>query len=558
LLRLGVEKFVADSSVPLDELLDLKMMPAWVNETETAPAERYAHVDGEERSERGRGRPRPKGGENRKPSTFNKGRPGADRPGSRPNKRDRPHERGRPQRDGRNRPAFGKGSGAPRNRESRSPTVEQVVPKVEVRFLPRSAALENVIAQIKENSFAYSLFALARLFLAKPERYDVRLTAAAETPLFQLGENGALSANREFLDRSAFRLAQSDFYKIDITESEPIKGNFTSIARDRLSGTVLGPTNHHDYQKRLRGLYEQRFSRRMNFADYQRQVEIVNDPQMVEQWKEDARKITTYSTSKEGTPVTFASVAETERHFREKYLPELIRTVTESAVDGLTSRKLTDRVLFRLVENEWTTETRSPSRMMQELATQFRQSGLHVFRHRRGMLFVSPIRTRPLVLEGAAVSPSVKSIIETLSAQPGTKRKDLADKLLVDLAGEESERAKLTLAADLHWLVSEGHVIEFNDGSLDLPRVKVKQPQKENVEAGVPGAENSSQEPVETSVPAADTPTEDAPKAEVSVVAAVASTAEGCRASVPDANSDGVSQKRPTILEEEEAEIGGS
>jgi hypothetical protein len=30
----------------------------------------------------------------------------------------------------------------------------------------------------------------------------------------------------------------------------------------------------------------------------------------------------------------------------------------------------------------------------------------------------------------------------------------------------------MTLASDLHWLISEGYVIEFNDGSLDLPRTK--------------------------------------------------------------------------------------
>jgi hypothetical protein len=32
----------------------------------------------------------------------------------------------------------------------------------------------------------------------------------------------------------------------------------------------------------------------------------------------------------------------------------------------------------------------------------------------------------------------------------------------------------LALASDLHWLVGEGYVIEFNDGSLDLPRTKAK------------------------------------------------------------------------------------
>jgi hypothetical protein len=63
-----------------------------------------------------------------------------------------------------------------------------------------------------------------------------------------------------------------------------------------LSGTLLGPTNHHAYQPQLRSLYEQRFSRRLSFADYQRQIEIVSDPAVVERWKEEARKVTTYTT----------------------------------------------------------------------------------------------------------------------------------------------------------------------------------------------------------------------------------------------------------------------
>src|SRR4029077_17510058 len=140
-----------------------------------------------------------------------------------------------------------------------------------VRFLPHPTAFENVIAQIKSGLVAYSLFALARLFLEKPTRYDVRLTPPPESPLWQLGEGGALSMDREFIDRNAFRFTQPNFYKIDITESEPVKGNFTNVARCKLSGTLLGPTNHHDYQRRLRNLFEQRFSRRMSFSNYQRQ-----------------------------------------------------------------------------------------------------------------------------------------------------------------------------------------------------------------------------------------------------------------------------------------------
>ena len=363
------------------------------------------------------------------------------------------------------------------------------MPPIAVKFLPRTSAFENVVAQIKSGSVAYSLFALARLFLEKATRHDVQLTAPPESPLFQLGENGALSVDRQFLERNAFRFAQPDFYKIDITETEPIKGNFTNVARCKLSGRLLGPTNHHDYQRRLRNLYEQRFSRRMSFADYQRQIQIVTDPAEIEKWKEDARKVTTFSTLRDETPTTFLSVTETERHFQHNYLPGLVRPVSELVVDGPASRGLQDRVLNRLIENEWTNETRSPSPMMQELAARFREAGLHVFRHRRGMLFVSSIYPRAFRHEETGVSPQVRAILEAIGTSPRIGRKELADKLIVDLTADEAERTKMALASDLRWLINEGYVIEFNDGSLDLPRAKVK-PKEETAEAAASAAES--------------------------------------------------------------------
>jgi hypothetical protein len=455
---------VADASVELDELVDLKMLPAWVNEP--APTERYAQHQGEDHADRRSRdrRPRDKGGPDRK-----RPRPGFDRPSQKGKMPERPRrpDRRPPRAQDRDR----KDRQGSVNRQSGS---DRPLPPIAVKFFPRVSAFENVFAQIKSGSVAYSLFALARLFLEKATRHDVQLTAPPDSPLFQLGENGAVSVDRQFLERSAFRFAQKDFYKIDITETEPIKGNFTNVARCRLSGTFLGPTNHHDYQRRLRNLYEQRFSRRMSFADYQRQIQIVTDPAEIEKWKEDARKVTTFSTTRDETPVTFSSAAETERHFQQNYLPSLVRSVSELVIDGPASRHLQDRFLNRLIENAWTNETRSPSPMMQELGARFREAGLHLFRHRRGMLFVSPIYPRAFKHDETGVSTQVRAILDAIGAAPRIGRKELADKLIVDLAAEEAERMKIALASDLRWLINEGYVIEFNDGSLDLPRAKAK------------------------------------------------------------------------------------
>lgn len=451
------------------DILDLKFLPAWVKERGTT--NHYEHYTAEETSPELRNRERDGRHKDRafrsRERGKRSGRPGAQRNGG---QRDRMPRKG----------GVGR-RGSDRSRNRRQPErIAHAAPKPfegTIRFLPRQNVFENVVAQIKSGSVAYSLFVLARLFLEKPGRYEVRLTAKSEAPLHQLGENGGISVDREFLERNAFRFAQRDFYQLNVLESEPIKGSFSNVARCRLSGTLLGPTNHHAYQPQLRSLYEQRFSRRMSFSDYQRQIDIVSDPAAVERWKEEARKITTYTTLREETPLTFSSAAEAERHFRSHYLPTLVSRVEDVTVGGTSSRSLPDRTLNRAIEQAWVRETRSPSNMMQELAGRFRQNSLHIFRHRRGMLFVSPIRVRAFVHEHGGVSPLVNAILEALSATAGINRKELFETLTGNGTGEEAEPRRLALASDLRWLINEGYVIEFNDGSLDRPRIKSKQPQ---------------------------------------------------------------------------------
>ena len=223
----------------------------------------------------------------------------------------------------------------------------------------------------------------------------------------------------------------------------------------------------------------------MSFTDFQRQIEIVSDPALVEQWKEEARKVIAFTTQQEEPPQTFNAETEAERHFREKYLPSLISESVEAEIDGVTSRKLQDRGIARLIEDAWSAEVRSPSNIMQELAGRFRGAGLQIFRHRKGMLFVSPIRLK--AIDEVAVSDSVRQILEALKASPRINRKELAEKLIgPDTEVVEAEKRKLALASDLHWMIRQGHVIEFNDGSLDLPRARLPKKEPGEVTADLP------------------------------------------------------------------------
>ncbi|HTG51706.1 MAG TPA: hypothetical protein VMA33_02510, partial [Candidatus Tectomicrobia bacterium] len=192
------------------DLLDLKLLPAWVKEPgATNHSDHYTGKEppAESRSRDGIGRHK-----DRKFRSSER-RQDAQPPTSRSDRR----QRGRMSK-----------KGGARRRDSdranirRSPDrVAQAPPKPfegTIRFLPRQSVFENVVAQIKSSSVAYSLFVLARLFLEKPGRYEVQITAKAEALLYQLGEAGGISVDREFLERNAFRFAQRDFYQVNVVE----------------------------------------------------------------------------------------------------------------------------------------------------------------------------------------------------------------------------------------------------------------------------------------------------------------------------------------------------
>ena len=91
----------------------------------------------------------------------------------------------------------------------------------------------------------------------------------------------------------------------------------------------------------------------------------------------------------------------------------------------------------------------------------------------------------------------MNAILEALAGTAVINRKQLFEKLIGDVTAQDAEPRKLAFASDLRWLINEGFVIEFNDGSLDLPRGKTKP--RDSVAPDAPAAE-----PIETQIRGTD------------------------------------------------------
>lgn len=425
---------------------------------------------------------------------------------------------------------------------------------------------------IRASAKAFSVFDAAKLVLTSGDRFAVKFSLApgATSRLHTVPADGSLWLSR---DEAVAHLLQSDvlqqYYKAENVELEEPKGNFTSIAVCGMSGEMLGPPNHHSYQTALHKLHRERFAN-IPFEDYKRRVRTENTPEAVEKWKESQKHGTQWTDLKAEVPEggeapRFKTRVEMETHFRNHYAATLIGEATEATVAGNIPRKHLAGGLFNVLRHTVEEARKHLLPLAQRLCSSFEQHGLKLFKRRGGKLWVS--RTRPRLLDShIALSERIAKIMGLIKDKPGISVKELLAILAPHSEAEKATKAAATTAPaaevvsvmpsdsvespdttvpvtaeaatpekaaaeaplvtlaeehdrvealkDLHWLNSEGYIIEYSDGVVfpgvtepppakpkpvkEAPaKVSAKNPEAEAAiaDAPVPAAETSASEP---------------------------------------------------------------
>jgi hypothetical protein len=415
------------------------------------------------------------------------------------------------------------------------------LPEIGVTFLPDENGVESLARQIKMTGRAYPLFDIARLILQKPERYTVKLAVqkkpdgAIAQPLFvcALDETPWLSEDEAVAHVLKNHFAT--FYQAERTAVEPPKGRYTFVAQCGLSGVILGPPNHHDYQNQLRKLHTERFSR-MPFDVFKSRVKIVKDEEVVKKWVEEQSFKTEYTVLNVPEPLKLPSLEEVEKHFRTVHKDTIIKSVESQTVAGVPSRSLRSRELQQLVRNDWERQGYFPLQLATKLSQMFAGLGLQFFKVNKTVTHVGVARPQFLDLETTPVSESIKSIIGFINTNPKCTRRKLIETLapspaVIEVKPEEQKSAEPTpeqnaLIADLHWLIHQGHVLEFADGRMDTAKKPLPRPakqEKKKVEEK-PGVEGEAAVVTETVPPA-----EGAIKSAAEISAPVETVAEPAR-----------------------------
>jgi hypothetical protein len=223
-----------------------------------------------------------------------------------------------------------------------------------------------------------------------------------------------------------------------------------------------------------------------------------------------------------------------QQHFREVHKDNIIKPVESHKLTGTAARSLRSPELVRFVRSVWEDQRRFPLQIATVLSQQFAGHGLQFFKVNKTITHVAVARPHYLDLDATPVSEGVKKIVDYINAHAKCTRRTLLEALAPAPAApaiipvpapapvaeaqpapdaaapaETSAAVEATPAtatpataapaqaptpapspqpqptaeqtaviSDLHWLIHQGHVIEFANGTLETAKKPLPKPPK--------------------------------------------------------------------------------
>jgi hypothetical protein len=394
------------------------------------------------------------------------------------------------------RPAEAAERGAPRGPYAPQQAPEPEPLPFELRLLPEQKALGAIIRRIQTSHRAYPLRDIAHLFLDNPAscltRMELRKEQPANERLFQCKVCGLPALTEADIAAHVVAAHLDHFFDIADIEGDPPAGHFTCVARCGLSGVLLGPPNHHSYAAKVQEQLRFRYAN-MTPDAYQSRIEMVREPEVIEQWREQARKKRIYrlkpaapaerpapadGTAEEAAPTEgagrpaaedVAPAPALERDAAERLLQREIAPRQITAARSLVAtvdvvRKTPSREIASALREALFREQKFPASLFFALRGAFRHRKLTIFKANdpRGPDFV--VITTPAALDVQHATEELRAILGFVADHPGSTRQNVF--AAVAPADEAKQQAAAT---SVNWLIERGHLIEYYNGVLSLP-----------------------------------------------------------------------------------------
>jgi len=336
-------------------------------------------------------------------------------------------------------------------------------PGVRLSIVPDPEALHLIAKEVHHVARVYSLFDIATTLLADRHRCRaVFEVEKGEGPLFRgrLDDSVFLTRSEAAAHLWKTRALRDGFLDEETVEVDPPAGNYVAVARCGLSGEWLGPPNFHTYQMNLRRLHRERFPN-MPFEAYQSRVRTERGEEAVNAWLESMKIRTRWrlKNASEDAP-WIEDAGEAARALESAAFDEAFESTMRADVPASIRAADLSPGLLSTLKRGGGHIRKHPAMLIPAICKSLEAEHLPVFK-RKGKLYTGP--ARPLALPADAVlAERPGRMVDWIRGNNPAKLEGLWQAVLPE--GGSAPPAEY--AADLFWMLQQGHVLLFTDDTL--------------------------------------------------------------------------------------------
>lgn len=337
---------------------------------------------------------------------------------------------------------------------------------VKVTIIPDQEAIRLIGKEVQQVARVYPLYDVAKIIIAERSRCRAIIEVdEKQAPLLHGKLDGSLFVTRDEAVRHLWNseLRQS-FVEEETIEVDPPSGSFQTIARCGISGEILGPPNFHAYQTQLRRVHRERFAS-MPFEAYAAKVRTERSEEAVNAWLESMKKKTRWRIKGDTDDAWVENQSDAERALAARHFDDAFETLRKIEIPATLPTQLLSSSLALSLKLAGMHARENPACLLQAVCRAVEAERMPIFK-RKGKLYTGPARPNPLPKDAVlAERPGI--MVEWIRANTPAKLAGLWQAVLPE--GGNAPPAEY--AADLFWLLHQGHILLFTNDTLSVQEV---------------------------------------------------------------------------------------
>jgi hypothetical protein len=347
-----------------------------------------------------------------------------------------------------------------RNRKKELPKRydSQFTNKFKVTVSPNNKILDTLKKGIKKSGISYSLEEINAAIIDKKDRLKITIENLKKQDSFFITKfdnsvfDTKLNAVKHIIDKGLKHV-------VDITETigESPNGNFKNILKCTATQILLPPKSFHDFEAIIKThLIENNI--KFSYDKYVDSLQLVEDELTISEWKNKPLKKLVYTTKGLNNKRTFNKIDGIQRYISSIETNEFIETNNIINIEGDNIDRLGTN-LRDFISNFLRTTYQWKKDLFFNILINFKKSGFYIFKYGpKSFLFASGPKHKPI--EITKISENCVKIVNIIKLNKSVKI------LTILSQSEQIELDKNQILLELKWLVKEGYIREFSDGTV--------------------------------------------------------------------------------------------